>query len=136
MKASENPRVVGETFVVVYKSGESRSNTLEELSDLKHKIKWSFNGATNPEFAAHNLPQETDGLSSTIRLTRVTATNQTFMEWTVDTRSASSAYFLWVAKSIPSLLAEIGGQFSRRDLLTASDGNGKRPRSESTAISK
>lgn len=137
VKSSDNPRAVGETFVVKYKSGEERINTLDSLSDIDYRISWSLNGATNRLSDGLDLPQETDALQSTIKLRRVTLTDgdpQTYLEWTVNTRSALSGYFVFLAKNLPKILQEVQDNFGRRSLLIASDGDRKRGRSESHVL--
>jgi len=67
---------VGAIRKVKWKSGETRSHQLLELSDLYHYSTWELIDA--------EPPTEIEGKISSLRLKRITETNQTLVEWSAE----------------------------------------------------
>eukprot|EP01092_Planopodium_desertum_P000817 TRINITY_DN111_c0_g1_i3.p1 TRINITY_DN111_c0_g1~~TRINITY_DN111_c0_g1_i3.p1 ORF type:complete len:159 (+),score=2.90 TRINITY_DN111_c0_g1_i3:35-478(+) len=76
MEEKKAPTEVGAIRKVTWKTGEWRRQRLIEFSDQFHKLTW--------ELIESSPPSETEAVISTVRLFRITETNQTLVEWSSD----------------------------------------------------
>mmetsp|Transcript_2333 Transcript_2333/g.7092 ORF Transcript_2333/g.7092 Transcript_2333/m.7092 type:complete len:118 (+) Transcript_2333:167-520(+) len=77
------PDQVGSLHALKYKDGQSISINIRELSDIEHFVTW--------EVVSSDEALPVSSTIHTIRVRRITASNETFVEWSTDFSSDASA---------------------------------------------